>query len=168
MYIIPSQELKLEDKIEARKHALDLLTSMIKARGKDPAQYVVRDILPKTDLGLAAEEWKITFTKAYEWERKVNIKLEQDKFIVFYGYQNNSAVPKTLAVKFFVDVKPIEVIQVENLYTYDEPIGFFTPLGWMENETLGIDFYGNSAGDDYPVLRGFVAELKNKTISPRE
>jgi hypothetical protein len=163
-YIVPKNEMKFEDLLKAREASINLLTSLIKERGKSPNGYVIRDILPKTDLGLANEEWKISYTSAYTWETKIDKTLEDDKFIVLYGYHSNSAVPKTTAIKFFVDVRPIEVIEVENLYTYMEPIGFFTPLGWSEGEVLRIDFFGNSTGDDYVVLRGFVAERKSKTI----
>jgi hypothetical protein len=126
---------------------------------------VIRDILPKDDLGLTNNEWKVSYTGAYGWEAKISLTLPEDKFVAFYGYQNNSAAPKTLALKFYKDTIPVEVIQVENLYTYAEPVGFFTPMGWAESEGLKIEFYGNAAGDDYPVLRGLVAELRKKTIA---
>jgi len=165
VYVIPMGEIKLDDVIAARQEAVRVLTEAIKARGKDPKAYVIRDILPKTDLGLTNEEWKISYTSAYAWEAKINKTMEEDKFIVFFGYTNNSATPKTLALKFYKDVTPIEVIEVENLNAYMEPIGFFTPLVWSESEGLKIEFYGNATGDDYPVLRGFVAELRKKTIA---
>ena len=165
VYILPRQEIRFEEIIEARREAVRLLTESIRARGKDPGAYVIRDILPKTDLGLANEEWSITYTSAYTWEAKIDFELPEDKFVVFYGYQNNSGNPLTLALKFYKDVVPIEVIQVENLYTYNEPIGFFTPLAWSESERLKIEFYGRASGSDYPVLRGFVAELRKKTVA---
>jgi hypothetical protein len=165
MWIVPARELRLETIIQARDEAVRILQDLIRTRGKDPRAYVIRDILPKTDLGLSNEEWKISYTSAYTWEDKVDKTLEEDKFLVIFGYQNNSATPKTTAIKFYKDVVPIEVVQVENLYTYDEPIGFFTPLAWSESERIKIEFYGNSAGDDYVILRGFVAELRRKTVA---
>jgi len=164
MYVIPFKEVRLEDVIRAREESRNLLQEAIRARGKKPEAYVIRDILPKTDLGLANEEWKVSYTSGYAWEKKIDLTLPEDKFIVFFGYQNNAANPLTLAIKFYKDVIPIEVIQVENLYSYDEPIGFFTPVAWSESETLKIEFYGRAAGDDYPVLRGLVAELRKKTV----
>jgi hypothetical protein len=164
-YVVPFKELELSTIIKARDASVQMLKEAIRARGKNPDAYVVRDILPKTDLGLTNEEWKISYTTAYAWETKINITLPEDKFIVFYGVHLNSAVPKTLAIKFYKDVNPIEVIQLENLFTFDEPIGFYGPFVWGEAETLRVDFYGNATGDDYIVLRGFVAELKRKTIT---
>ncbi len=164
VYIVPMKEIELKTVITNRDMAVKKLKEAIAARGKKPEAYVIRDILPKTDLGFANEEWKISYTSAYAWETKVNLTLPEDKFIVLFGFHNNAANPLTLAIKFYKDVIPIEVVQVENLYAYDEPIGFFTPLVWSESETLKIEFYGKAAGDDYPVLRGFVAELKKKTV----
>jgi len=165
MYIIPMAEIKLEDVIRARTVAVDYLKDAIKARGKSPDAYVIRDVLPKTDLGLANEEWKISYTSAYTWESKIDKTMEEDKFIVIFGYQNHSAAPKTLAIKFYKDVTPIEVIQVENLYAHEEKIGFFTPMVWSESEKIKVEFYGNAAGDDNTVFRGFVAELRRKTVA---
>jgi len=165
VYVIPFAEVKLDDVIKARQEAVRLLTEAIKARGKDPGAYVIRDILPKTDLGLANEEWKISYASAYAWEKKIDVTVPEDKFIVFFGYANYSATPKTLAIKFYKDVTPIEVVEVEGLYAHREKVGFFTPLVWSESEGLKVEFYGNAAGDDYVVLRGFVAELKRKTVA---
>ena len=164
-YVVPFKELELSTVIKARDASVQALKDAIKSRGKNPDAYVVRDILPKTDLGLANEEWKITYTTAYSWQTVISQTMPEDKFIVLYGVQLNSPVPKTLAIKFYKDVNPVEVIEVENLFTYQEPIGFFSPLVWSESETIRVDFYGNATGDDYIVLRGFVAELKRKTIA---
>jgi len=164
VYLVPKLEIKLEDVIKARQEAKTLLEEAIKARGKKPEAYVIRDVLPKTDLGLANEEWKITYTAGYTWESKVDKTLPEDNFGCFYGFQNNAADPKTLAVKFYKDVIPVEVVQVENVYTYAEPIGFFTPLVWSESEKIKVEMYGKAAGDDFPVIRGLWAELRRKII----
>jgi hypothetical protein len=165
-YVVPFKELELSTIIKARDASVQMLRDAIRARGKNPEAYVIRDILPKTDLGLANEEWKISYTSAYTWETKINLTLPEDKFVVLYGVAfRRGATPKTLAIKFYKDVNPIAVIQVESLFAFDEMIGFFGPFVWGEAETLRIDFYGSAAGDDSVVLRGFVAELKRKTIT---
>jgi hypothetical protein len=164
-YIVPFKEMRFEDILRARQEAQNLLVEAIRARGKKPEEYVIRDILPKTDLGLANEEWRISYTAAYTWETKINVSLPEDKFIVIYGVAVYSATPKTTAIKFYKDVTPIQVIEIEKLYAYSERIGFFTPLVWSESETLKVEFYGNAAGDDNIVLLGFAAEKRRKTIA---
>jgi hypothetical protein len=165
-YVVPFKELELATIIKARDASVQMLRDAIRARGKNPDAYVIRDILPKTDLGLTNEEWKIKYTSAYTWETMVNLTLPEDKFIALYGVAfKKGTTPKTLAIKFYKDVNPIAVIQVESLFAFDEMIGFFGPLVWGEAETLKVEIYGSAAGDDYVVLRGFVAELKRKTIT---
>lgn len=165
MYIVPFKEVRFEDVVNARISAVNMLKDAIRARGKNPDAYVIRDVLPKTDLGLANEEWKISYASAYAWETKIDKTMEEDKFVVIFGYQNHSAAPKTLAIKFYKDVTPIAVVQVESLYAHQEKIGFFTPIVWSESEKIKVEFYGNAVGDDSAVLRGFVAELRRKTIA---
>jgi hypothetical protein len=165
-FIIPFVDTDLGFRTKVRQDAIRMLGDLVRARGKRPEDFVVRDILPKTDLGLANEEWKITYASAYAWETKINVTLPENKFVVLFGYQNNAPSPKTLAVRLFRNVEPLDVIEVEQLYTYAEnPIGFFAVLGWMESDKLQVDFYGNAAGDDYPVLRGLVAEPAKATIT---
>ena len=166
-YVVPKEELTIEDLKSYRDRSLQLLERMIRDVGKDPRAYTFRDILPKEDFGWANNEWKITYEKAYTEELKVDMKVPDDKFIVFYGYTNNSADPKTLYVKFYSGTIPIEVIEVESLYSYLEPTGYFSPFGFREGEVLKIGFYGNASGDDRPVLRGVVAELKGAVIGER-
>jgi len=167
-YIVPWEELEVEDLKEKRKEALALLEEEIRAVGKSPEDFIFRDILPKTDLGLTNEEWKISYTAAYTEEKKVDVTLPGNKFIVFYGYTNNSADPKTLYVKWFDGAVPIAVVQVEKLYSYANPIGYYDPFVFREEKVLRIYFYGKAAGDDWPVLRGIVAELPKKVVTPPE
>ena len=167
-YIVPKQELTIDDLKRYRDSALSLLEDMIRAVGKNPQDFVFRDILPKTDLGLTNEEWKITYSAAYTEETKVNKTLPENKFIVFYGYTNLASNPLTLYIRFYSGSIPVEIIQVEHVYTYLEPTGYFKPIGFREGETLKIAFYGKAAGDDYPVLRGVVAELSGETFRPKK
>lgn len=162
--VIPKLEVKLEDQIRVREEARNILVNLIRNRGKDPNAYVIRDLLPGTDLGFPTESWKISYTAANTWETKIDKTLEEDSFIVIFGYENYSASPKTVAIRFYKDIIPIAVVHVEHLNAYQEKVGFFTPLAWGEAEKIKIEFYGNAVGDDNIVLRGFKAELKRKTI----
>ena len=165
-YIVPKDELTIDDLKAYRDNALALLEKLIRSVGKHPEDFVFRDILPSKDLGFSTDEWKISYSAADTWETKVDVTLPENKFIVFYGYANKSATPKTVGVKFFSGAVPIEVIQVERLYTKDDPTGYFRPFGFKEGEELVIQFYGNATGDDEPVLLGVVAELRGTTINP--
>ena len=167
-YVIPADELEVVDLKGIRAEALELLRDLIKSVGKSPEDYDIRDVLPKTDLGLASETWKISYSAAETWEKKVDLSLPENKFIVFYGYANKSASPKTVAIKFYSGAVPIRVFQVEKIYVKEQPFGYFKPFGFKEGEKLIIEFYGKEAGDDEPMLLGFVAELKGTTLGERK
>ena len=166
-FVIPVDELKVEDLITLRKTSLDALRTAIASEERPVEQFIVRDILPKTDLGLSNEEWKITYSNAYTWETKIDIALPSDKFLVIYGISIPSPTPKTLAIKFWRDVSPICVVDLEKVYAYKQPIVYLPqPIVWKQKQIVKVEFYGKATGDDYVVLLGFVAEKIGVTIKP--
>lgn len=167
-YAVPVDELTIDDLKSIRDASLAELENMIRSVGKNPEDYNVRDILPATDLGLPSESWSVSYTAANTWVRLVNITVPQNVFIVFYGYTNKSASPKTVAVKFYSGAVPVAIFQLEKLYTKREPTGYFKPLGFKEFERLAIEFYPRATGADEPTLLGFVAELRGTTIGERK
>lgn len=148
-----------------REVAKAALEEAIRAKGKNPADYTITDILPKTDLGLTNEEWKHTFATAYTEEDFVNKTLEDEKFIVLYGYTNLSPDPKTLYFKFYKGASVEKVVHVQAAYIQEEPIVYFDPQVWAEGDKMKIVLYGKATGDDYPVFLGLVAQVKGERIT---
>jgi len=164
--VAPLREVEVHRLLSLKEEAVRLLREAIRARGKNPDAYVVRDVLPKTDLGLATEEWRVSYEAANAWETKVDLNpVPEDKFFVFFGFQSKSASPKTVALRFYKDITPVALFQVENLYAYPEKVGFFMPIVFSESERMRVEFYGSAAGDDLVMLRGLVAELRKKTLA---
>jgi len=164
-YVRPAKSLR-EDQIQAiRERAKAVLEDLIRKKGKKPEDYVFRDILPATDLGLPNEEWKHTFSAAYTEETYVEKTLGDDRFIVIYGYANTNSTPVTLYAKLQNGVRVEKVIHFQHVYAYDEKVCYFDPVGWAESETIKIVLYGNAAADDYPVFIGLIAEPKGETVS---
>lgn len=163
--IIAKQDLRDEDVKKYREAAVNLLKAMIASVGKNPDEYIFRDILPSTDLGLASDDWSISYAAANTEETKINKTLEENKFIAFYGYTNLSANPKTVWVKFYKGSEPIDVFHVQKLYSKDDPTGLFPPIGYKEGDVTKVSFYGNAAGTDRPVLLGVVAERRGVTVT---
>ena len=157
-FIIPFEDTDLTFRTRMREEAILMLARLVDSVGKRPEDYIVRNIFPSLDLGFSNDQWVISFSAANDWETKVNISIPENKFIVFYGYQNNSANPLTIALRFSKGTDVLEYVHVDNLYSYRYPIGFFAALGWKENEPLAIDFMGRAAGTDNPILLGLVAE----------
>jgi len=190
-YLIPVQELRIEDvRLIEEVARLTVLSELAKKLGVATAAeidamkarlgiagtiqelqkkgLVAREVLPKTDLGLTNEEWKISYTAAYTWETKVSKIIKETQCIVFYAATNLSATPKTLFVRMGLPGVEIAVWNFEKLYTYTENVTGYTlkPVVVLGGKTLEIDFYGRATADDFPVLRGLIAEPKGEVISP--
>jgi hypothetical protein len=166
-FIIPFEDTDVGFRQNIKAQALTLFETALKeVGGKKPEEYVVRSIMPANDLGFTNNQWSISYTAPNVFENKINQQLDVDKFIVLFGYENIASIPKTIAFRVLRDTKPLAQIQVEELYIYNEtPVGFFTPVVIKERETLKVDFMGNAAGSDNPVLRGFVLEKKDVTVA---
>jgi hypothetical protein len=164
-FIIPFEDTDLAFRTRMREEAILMLSRLVESVGKRPEDYIVRNIFPSLDLDFANDQWVISFTAPNAWEAKIDISVPENKFIVFYGYQNNSANPLTIALRFRKGTDVLEYVHVDNIYTYRYPIGFFAALGWKENEPLTIDFMGRAAGTDNPILLGLVAERVNVRVS---
>ena len=143
IYVVPKAETTLDTVINTRKEAINALNEALRNYSKPMEQFLIRGIQPADDLGLANDEWKITYDSAYTWEEKINKDIPENQFVVFFGFLNNAADPKTLSAKFYKDISPIHMIQVEDLYGFEQPYGYFKPKVWNENETLKVEFYGN-------------------------
>ena len=164
-FIIPFEDTDLAFRTRMREEAILMLARLVESVGKRPEDYIVRNIFPSHDLGFANDQWVVSFTAPNTWETKIEISVPENKFIVFYGYQNNSANPLTIALRFRKGTDVLEYVHVDNLYSYRYPIGFFAALGWKENEPLAVDFMGRAAGTDNPILIGLVAERVNVRVS---
>jgi len=167
-FIIPKEELTVAEVVEIEKTLTEtLLEITAKQTGIAKEALTVREVMPKTDLGLTNEEWKISFTAAYKKEEKVRVTLPKNKFIGFYGYTNQSADPKTLCVYFATPAKTVDIWQVEKVYTYPNVTGVTRePILFAGGKTMVIRMYGKATADDYPVLKGMVCEPIGELVSP--
>jgi len=158
------KELTVSDISNIVQNAQLALQNSITSVGKQPKDYVTRDLLPVEDFGLSSESWLFTYN-ATGYNSIINITLPDDKFIVIYGVELQSPNPITGAVKFFRNVDPLFVAQLSKAYTYETPVLFFNPIVFPQNQVLQIQAYANATGTDYVVFRGIVAEPCGKVIS---
>ena len=165
-YAKPVSGLTVQMQQEFKQKAVELLQSLIRKKGKDPADFVIRDVLPKTDLGLTNEEWSHSFSAAYTEETYFTKTLDDDNFLVIYGYANNYPTPKTLYMKLVRGSVPIKIVHTQAIHLQEVPMAFFEPEGWMEGEKITVYVYGDSTGTDKPIPLSLFAEPKEETISP--
>ena len=166
--VIPRSDLTLEKIEQLRQITIRGIEEAIKSKGKNPEDYIITDALPKEDFGLPNNEWKITYTAAYTEETKVNLKVPEDKFIGIYGVAIYSAVPITTYIKFKKGVNTLAVYELEKLFMEDVVEGYFKfPIIYRENDDMKIDFHAVKAGDEYIVLKAFVATKEKERISTK-
>jgi hypothetical protein len=132
-------------------------------------QLVVRDILPKTDLNLANEDWKETLSTANGWNTVYDFRVPDKKIIAFYGVRNIGTNPLTTAIKFAVGpggAKTKDIVNVEGLVTQKEKeVIFSTPILYEDGQYMFVQQYAKAAGTDSLVYLGFVCEPKGELIS---
>ena len=144
-----------------------LLEIAVAQTGIAKTELVAREIMPKTDLELTNEEWTHTYVAAYTYEELVNVALPKNKFIAFFGYTNESPVPKTLGARFGTPAKKVDEWQTQKVNTYGNPTGFAKePVIFIGGKTMVVELYGNAVGEDRPVLKGPVVEPIGELISP--
>ena len=169
-FVIPASEFEIADIAAIKQQVIDALMSVAtRMTGLTPEQLVVRNLLPKTDLGLANEYWETPSLTANDWTNYFTKQLDDQQFIVFYGVANLSPDPKVTALRFKVGsgtgTKTLDVIQLEELYTNTERTdGFFKrPIIYKERQYANIDVYSKATGTEPLMLRGFVIEPAGRT-----
>ena len=169
-YTLASDELRDEEKKMLREKAIEALMNAIRSKGKNPADYVIRDILPKDDLGMADNKWEETLNNAGDWNNIINKTLGDDEFIVIYGVGNNNDNPVVTALRIYRGGTPIYLVELEKLYVKQEPVGYFTnPIIFAESDTLKVDLYLPSGvttpANERVFLLALKAEPKERTIT---
>lgn len=160
----PSAELDKPQVDNIKARAIDLLKKAIAARGKNPDDFIIRDLLP-TDLGASNDEWKVSYASAYTDTTIFNTTLPEDKFIVIFGVANGDANPGTTKLKFWVGTVPARIISLQDVYVEEVPKKYFDPIIWIESQALKIEGYSNRTGDEVLIFKGYVAEPKGKNVS---
>jgi len=164
---IPSAELSTDEYRAIRQMAVKKIEDAIRAKGKNPADYAIRDLQP-TDLGLSTDVWKFTYSAATTETNLVNTTLGDDVFIAIFAVENRSSTPLTTRLTFYKGTIPLKKINVEDMYVEDVPKKVLDePLVWSESDTLKIVGYAENAGEDKVIFKGFIAEPKGRTVSTR-
>lgn len=135
--------MSIEDRRFARSSAQKwLVDSAAELRVRfNEKDLLIRDILPATDVGLAAtDDWLIAGAGVAGTELQyIATQLAVDRIIVFYGIQTTMAVPSISHVRMTQGAASATTrgeYQLEQLYGRQEPVGFLSePVGFLRQET---------------------------------
>jgi len=173
--IIPGDELSLAEKQAFRSDAINALMTRainVKRLGNDPSEIAIRDILPLTDLAIAAGQWWQTpALVAGAVTIYVNNPMNAMRALSIYGVGIESAAPSCSVIWFRsgpAGATTKGIGNLEPLYTKMQPDGYLSKACmWDPLETVFIHVWArltNAAGDRIP-LRGAIAEPLGETIS---
>jgi len=168
-YIVPRSEISYEDLGRLKTDAWNLLGASIASKGESPNNYIIRDILPNTDLGITTatnDNWVFNLTAGDN--EVVSKKLEDDTHIVFVGvaYPDTSKVVSKITFSRG-KAEVLAIYQIQKLYAERDPVGYFKqPVAYSGGDTVTITL--TATADDTAeqlVLLGYLAEPKGKHIS---
>jgi len=163
---LPDEQIRrIQDTLRAK-----LLEKAVPAIAKTKEEIVVRNILPKTDLGYTNEEWK-TATLASGVNTVITISPLEDKVLGIYGIRYLADTGLCVTVDFYSGVgktnfrarwqikeaiteedREITVTEVEKSIVY-EP-----------GEYVTIDYHMVTTGVARVELLGFLAERKERIV----
>jgi len=170
MKLHPIKQLSLADIARIKETVKRNLVREASARlAIAPEKIVVRDILPKTDMGLTNEVWVTPSLTANAWTKYFDIALPNNKFVTFYGAANNAADP--IATAIYLKRGPTGatargLMELEELYADEIPVGITDEaILYRGQDHSYIEVYAKAAGTEPLVLLGMVAEPYGATVS---
>jgi hypothetical protein len=132
-YLIPVGDLSLDDRgVMRRDTDITLMENALRLKVRDaPEDLIIRDPLPNTDLGLAAQEdWLIAGAGVVAVELQYfNPALATTRVLGFYGVSVESAPPSISRVRLTQGAASTTVkgvFQLEPLYSRLETAGYFS------------------------------------------
>jgi hypothetical protein len=154
--------LRKEDLQGIKANLESKVRAEVQAKGYKDVE--LRDILPKTDLGLANEAWVVSIPTGAN-SVTISKTLPNDTAIVFYGVSLPNKDDVTVIRFRLGDAKIKEVYEVEIARALQEPVVYFEEgVMYKPNEVMNIDVFAKSSGDKQVILIGVVAEPRGKTI----
>ena len=143
-----------------------LLRVAVERTGVPREKWVIRDLLP-TDLGLSTNEWSFDYSTANDYNQVIDTTLGDRVFIAIFGVAVRDPSPVATVIKFQKAAQVKDIISLEDLYVYEEPVAYFEePIVYEENDDVDIYIYATSTKTgEKLILLGYIAELKGKTIT---
>ena len=132
-YLLPVGDLTLTDRKDLRINCDEVLLVNAQQLAIRPSarDLIIRDTLPNTDLGLAAQEdWLIAGAGVVATELQyVNAALPNNRCLAFYGVSVESAPPSISRVRMTQGATSAQtraILQLEQLYSRIETVGYFS------------------------------------------
>ena len=147
-----------------------LLNIAVQRTGVPRERWLIRDILPKTDLELSTESWSFDYSTANSENLVINKQLPQRKFIAFFGVAVRDPEPAAVYIKFATGAGGAtvkDIIHLEDLYVKREPDAWLEePIVYEQQDWVKIYVYPSKVKTgEKLILKGYVAEIKGELIT---
>jgi len=149
--VVPKSELTTTEisSFESKIEAALLRMALEKDFAEGVGELVVRDCLPVADLAFATNAWvNQAALAANAWTQDFNTPLsaaQDNRVLAFYKVINRTLLPNIIATRFNLGaVAVLGVLQLEELYAEEEPVGFFGPIFYTEGETVRVEHYADA------------------------
>ena len=100
--------------------------------------------------------WDIAIASANTWQDWMNTTTDEKAYIVIAGVFNTTASPSVTELKFHANGQELPVQNLEVIYTYEEPLGWFSsPFVIRPEGNITGRIYGKTAQTENLGLLGF-------------
>ncbi len=143
-YLLPIEDLTLDERLAIRASVQQLLENAAAqlAIRLNPNDLIIRDMLPNTDVGLAAtDDWLIAGAGVAGTPLQYfSAAVPQDRIYAFYGISVESAAASISTIRLTLGATSITtrgVYQLEELYSRLQISGYFSsPVLFTRTETV--------------------------------
>lgn len=160
----PIELVKDEFAVKARSLISDMMAPDGAATKLINATDLVARVLKPSDLGLSTANWEFNLTNTTQ--TIVNQELDDKTMIVLFGVFNLDTNPIITELKIGTAAGPIEDVQLEFAYMWDNPaLVFDKPLVFSPKTTIKIDAVATATGTQKLGFIGVVIEPAGRTIN---
>lgn len=173
--ILTARELSTAQIISIRGDVRSqLLAFAVKETGKDPSEFVVRDIMAYQDLSFASEKWcNQTALVTVAWTKDFTKELPKTKFMAFYGLISHTDNPYIIGTKYKVGVNgqtTRDVIMHGRMRAEEVVKCYHDALLYKGGETIYVEHYNENSSNitqyaEALEIMGLVAEPYGEVIS---
>lgn len=170
-FLIPLSEITPGEAAAIRNQAIkDVVAKAVTELKRSEDQFVVRDIRPASDLDFSTEDWdEVTGSTGNAYETMTTGSMGAERFIGIYGVKDNGT-PSCTLLRFNVGGKDVAIWDLQHLTLQrgDDRVGY-SPAAVIipQNDPYTISRYVRlTTSPSHIVLKGFVVEVRGRTISP--
>lgn len=91
--------------------------------------------------------WGVSITNASTWQDWFDITTSEDCYLIITGVMVFDATPNVVAIRPYIDGEDMPVIDIQQIYTWDEAKGWFSkPFAVKPSKSFRLRVFAQSTG----------------------